>query len=117
MATLAGVPEVAPASMPEVVDAALRSIRTGRDLYTLSQALVAAGLTEAKAGEVALHVHNRSTSAMEADRQGSLGVTEAVWLYSGAPCYSLRGGPHLTIWRAIRSTKPRTANATAWLKV
>jgi hypothetical protein len=36
---------------------------------------------------VALSLNNRASSLMQVDQQSALGITEAKWLYSGAPCF------------------------------
>jgi hypothetical protein len=84
--TLQGVPEIGTDKLAWAYEAALRSVRAGRNLKILHDALTGLGLTKHHASEIALLVNNRATSLMNREQQGSLGITEAVWLYSGAPC-------------------------------
>ena len=93
--TLQGVPEIGAGEFASAYDAALRSVRAGRDLKVLHDALVGLGLTKQCASEVARLVNNRATSLMDRERQGSLGITEAVWRYSGAPCTASSKMPSL----------------------
>jgi len=70
-----------------VYNVALRSIKAGRDLHMLATALVSiAGMSNGRAGEVALSLHNKATAEIERDRSVSLGITHATWLYGNAPC-------------------------------
>lgn len=70
--TLQGIPEIGPANLALAYDAALRSVRRGRDLATLCDALIRLGLTKGHASEVATLVNNRATSLMERERQSTL---------------------------------------------
>ena len=70
-----------------VYEAALRSVSRGRDLHVLAKALTEIGVPSARASEIAFYLNNRATSMMNIDRMLSVGITEAKWLYSGAPCY------------------------------
>jgi hypothetical protein len=70
-------------------DAAVRSISAGRDLSVLHDALVRlniSGMTTRRAGDIALRLNNRATALMNREHQEALGIKQAVWLYSGAPC-------------------------------
>lgn len=76
-------------SADRIYDAALRSISAGRDLSVLHDALMqlnGRGMTTRRAGEISLLLNNRATVLMNKERQESLGVGQAVWLHSGAPC-------------------------------
>lgn len=84
--TLQGVSEIGESRFASAYDAALQSVRAGRNLKILHDALMDLGLAKQRASEVARLVNSRATSLMERERQSSLGITEAVWLYSGAPC-------------------------------
>jgi hypothetical protein len=73
----------------QVYDAALRSISAGRDLGLLCNVLMQInidGMTKQRAGEIARLLNNKATALMTRERQGSLGIKQARWLYSGAPC-------------------------------
>ena len=72
-----------------VYDAALRSVSAGRDLHALYEVLMrigADGITRRKAEEIARHINNKATSLINRNRQKALGIEDAVWLHSGAPC-------------------------------
>jgi hypothetical protein len=72
-----------------VYDAALRSICAGRDLALLYNVLLELninGMTKRRAGEIAFLLNNKATALMNRERQEALGIKQALWLYSGAPC-------------------------------
>jgi hypothetical protein len=78
-----------PSAFDSVYQAALQSVCVGRGLHVLSVALLGAsidGMTELKAGNIALHLNNRASSIMDRERLRSLDITHSKWLYSGAPC-------------------------------
>jgi hypothetical protein len=73
----------------QVYDAALLSISAGRDLGLLYNALMQMkinGMTKRRAAEIASFLNNKATALMNRERQESLGIKSALWLYSGAPC-------------------------------
>lgn len=73
----------------QVYEAALRSISAGRDLSSLYNALMQMninGMTKRRAAEIAHLLNNKATALMNRERQKSLGIKSALWLYSGAPC-------------------------------
>ncbi|HEY5305172.1 MAG TPA: hypothetical protein VIJ52_00695 [Pseudolabrys sp.] len=73
----------------QVYDAALRSITAGRDLHVLYSALVQmniGGMTKRRAEDIARLLNNKATALMQRTRQAAVGITQAKWLYSGAPC-------------------------------
>lgn len=84
--TLQGLPEIPAAKRQRIYDAALKSIRAGRALNILNDVLIGIGMDKRRAAEIARLVNDRATSLMERERQTALGITEAVWCYSGAPC-------------------------------
>jgi hypothetical protein len=72
-----------------VYEAAVRLISAGRDLSVLHDALMrlnVSGMTTQRAGEIARFLNNSATALMNRRRQESIGIKQAVWLYSGAPC-------------------------------
>jgi hypothetical protein len=72
-----------------IYDAAFRSISAGRDLHLLYKALLQMnidGLTKRRAGDIARQLNNAATALMNREQQELLGVKQAQWLYSGAPC-------------------------------
>jgi hypothetical protein len=73
----------------QLYDAALRSISAGRDLSLLHNALMEMnikGMTKRRAAEITGLLNNKATALMDRERQRSLGIKSALWLYSGAPC-------------------------------
>jgi hypothetical protein len=86
--TLRRLPEIGIDKFQPVYEAALQSVRAGRALNILCDALIGIGLDKRRAAEIARLVNGRATSLMERERQVSLRITEAVWMYSGAPCMS-----------------------------
>jgi uncharacterized protein with gpF-like domain len=44
------------------------------------------GVTKRRATEIAHLLNNKATALMNRERQESLGIKYALWLYSGAPC-------------------------------
>ena len=73
----------------QIYDAALRSISRGRDLATLFNAIMELhlpGMTKRRASEISLSLNNKATALIHRNRQASIGVKYAIWVYSGAPC-------------------------------
>jgi uncharacterized protein with gpF-like domain len=73
----------------QVYEAALRSITAGRDLSVLYNALMRmniAGMTKGRASDIAHLLNNNATALMTRERLDTLGIKQAVWRYSGAPC-------------------------------
>ncbi len=71
----------------QIYEAALRSILAGRDLHVLSAALmIIDGMTKGRAAELALSLNNKATALIDRERQASLGISHAKWMYSNAPC-------------------------------
>ena len=81
--------EVEERHFDQVYEAALRSITAGRDLSVFYNALMRmniAGMTKRRASEIAHLLNNKATAWMTRGYQETLGITQAVWLYSGASC-------------------------------
>lgn len=93
--TLRDVPEIGTNKISAAYAAALQSVCAGRNLKVLHDTLVDLGLANQRASEIAMLVNNRATSLMERERQSSIGITEAIWLYSGAPCMTNTKAPTL----------------------
>lgn len=88
---------IEPKYFDQIYDAAVRSVEAGRDLYLLTNALMQMdidGMTKRKAGQIAILLNNKATSMMSRERQRSLGITEAIWLYSGRGCEGLQDSSH-----------------------
>jgi hypothetical protein len=72
-----------------VYDATLRSISAGHDLSLLYNVLMQMnihGMTQRRAEEIAVLLNNKAAALIERERQVSLGIKQAQWRYSGAPC-------------------------------
>ena len=73
----------------QIYNAALRSVSRGMDLATLFNAIMELKLpdmTKHRAGEISRSLNFKATALMNRDRQVSLGIKYATWMYSGAPC-------------------------------
>lgn len=63
----------------------MRSVTAGRDLKTLTDELQTRfGVTRRRAAFIARDQNNKATSAIQRARQTELGITQAIWLHSGA---------------------------------
>jgi uncharacterized protein with gpF-like domain len=86
---IAVIEGIEPAHFDQIYNAALRSISGGRDLGILFKILTQMnidGMTKRRAEEIARSLNNKATVAINRERQKSLGIKYARWLYSGAPC-------------------------------
>ncbi len=71
----------------EIYKVALRSILAGRDLHMLVTALMTiAGVSKERSAEIALSLHNKASAQIDRERTASIGITQAKWMYSNAPC-------------------------------
>ncbi|MHB8390522.1 MAG: hypothetical protein ACYDBH_13235 [Acidobacteriaceae bacterium] len=80
---------ISPEHFGKVYDAAVRSVTAGRDLQLLMVAIMQLnipGITRKRAGQIAHSLNNKATAVITRERQTSLGITQAIWRYSGAPC-------------------------------
>ena len=78
-----------PKDIDQVYEAALRSVSAGGNLFLLSNTIMQIGIdgmTKKRAGRIAGLLNNRAFAIIERNRQLALGITEAIWMYSGAPC-------------------------------
>jgi SPP1 gp7 family putative phage head morphogenesis protein len=63
----------------------MRSVQTGRDLGQLTKDLQEQfGVTHGRAAFIARDQNNKATASMTRARQDELGITEAIWVHSGA---------------------------------
>jgi SPP1 gp7 family putative phage head morphogenesis protein len=63
----------------------MRSVQTGRDLGQLTKDLQEQfGVTHRRAAFIARDQNNKATASMTRARQDELGVSEAIWVHSGA---------------------------------
>ena len=73
--------------IPQIYEAALSSILAGRDHRSLVAALVRIeGMPQDRAWEITRNLHNKATEQINRERQSSLGITHAIWMYANAPC-------------------------------
>jgi hypothetical protein len=71
----------------QIYKVALRSVLAGRDLRMLSTALIEiAGMSRDRAADIARSLHNKATEQINRERQSSLGIAHAIWMYANAPC-------------------------------
>ncbi len=80
---------IPPEYFDQIYDAAVRAETAGGDLYALSTAILQMnidGMTKKRAKRIALTLNSKATAVITRERQQQLGITEAIWLYSGAPC-------------------------------
>ena len=78
-----------PKHFDQVYEAALSSVTAGRNLFLLANALMQMnidGMTKGRAGQIARFLNNIATATINRIDQHSLGITEAIWMYTGAPC-------------------------------
>jgi hypothetical protein len=81
----------------EIYEVALRSILAGRDLHLLATTLTKIeGISNGRAGEIARLLHNKASAQIDRERQASLGITHAKWMYASAPCIKNTGSPTAT---------------------
>jgi hypothetical protein len=73
--------------VPQIYEAAVRSVSAGRDLNVLFLALMKIeGMSKGRAAEIARSLNNKATAIINRERQASLGITHAKWMYANAPC-------------------------------
>ena len=71
-----------------IYDAALAAVTKGGALDILASTLTGMGVPSGRAAEIARYLCFRASEIMNVERSVALGLTEAKWSYSGAPCYS-----------------------------
>jgi len=70
-----------------IYESALRSVLAGGDLHVLSTALMTIeGMTRGRAAEISRSLNSKARAMIDRERQSSLGITHAKWLYPNAPC-------------------------------
>jgi hypothetical protein len=93
----------------EIYEVALRSILAGRNIHMLTTALIAVeGISKGRAAEIARSLHKKATEQINRERQTSLGITNAKWLYANAPC--MRDPFHPTDAEVQRDAAHKAAN-------
>lgn len=76
---------IAQQHLAQVEQMVMRSVQSGRDLQQLQNDLQRTfGVTKRRAALIARDQNNKATSVIQRTRQAELGITEAVWVHSGA---------------------------------
>lgn len=71
----------------QIYEAVLRSILAGRDLQLAFAAIMAIdGMSGERAAEISRSLNDKATALIGRERQAALGITQAKWMYSKAPC-------------------------------
>jgi hypothetical protein len=73
----------------QVYELALRSIVGRRDLHLFCTGLMninIEGMTTGRAAEIGRSLSNKAKAIIDRERQASLGITHAKWMYANAPC-------------------------------
>ena len=92
-----------------IYEAALSSLLAGRDQDSLVMALMRIeGIAKGRAVEITRSLHNKATKQINRERQASLGITHAIWMYANAPCMANPSRP--TAAGVRRDSAHRAAN-------
>jgi len=86
VSTLTEIPKIHHSA---VYDAALRSILRGRDIGSLTKAILELPqnrISPRQAGSIAHDLNNKATALIQQERMLWSGIKECRWGYSGAPC-------------------------------
>jgi hypothetical protein len=74
-------------NVPQIYEAALLCVLAGGDLHVLFTALMKIeGMSKGRAAEIAHALHRKAKAQIDRERQVSLGITHATWMYANAPC-------------------------------
>ena len=95
----------------QVYELALRSIVGRRDFYLFCNEMMNLnidGMTRTKAAEIGRSLANKAGAVIERERQASLGITHAVWMYANAPC--MRNPSHPSVTEVQRDAAHCLAN-------
>jgi len=81
------LPEVGADDFETVYQAAFQAISAGGALHIISAALMGIdGMTKGRAADISRSLNFKTKAIMNAEQQTKLGITYAIWCYSGAPC-------------------------------
>lgn len=83
------LPDIPKSFRNRLYKAALESISRGSDLHFLCKSIIDMRLNDMskkRAADIARFLNNRATVLMSNERCLSVGITHAIWMYSGAPC-------------------------------
>jgi hypothetical protein len=95
----------------QIYELALRSIVGRRDFYSFCTEMMdmhIEGMTRSKAAEIGTSLANKAGVVIDRERQASLGITHARWLYASAPC--MRDPSHPSSAEVQRDAAHRAAN-------
>jgi hypothetical protein len=73
----------------QIYELALRFIVGRRDFYSFCTEMMnlhIEGMTRSKAAEIGRSLANKAGAVINRERQASLGITHAIWMYPNAPC-------------------------------
>jgi uncharacterized protein with gpF-like domain len=97
----------------QVYELALRSIVGRRDLHLFCTELMnmdVEGMTTGRAAEIGRCLSNKANAIIDRERQASLGITHAKWMYANAPC--MRDPSHPSAAEVQRDAAHCAANGT-----
>ncbi len=81
------IAEIGPNNFDAVYDAALVALSAGGNLPPLYQALIAIeGMSKKRAMEITYSLSSKSHALMTVEQFERVGMKQAIWRYSGAPC-------------------------------
>jgi hypothetical protein len=81
--------EVEKKHVKQIYELALRSIVGRRDFHSFCTKMMdmhIEGMTRSKAAEIGRALANKAGAVINRERQASLGITHAIWMYPNAPC-------------------------------
>ena len=81
------LPDLGKDHIPQIYEAALRSILAGGNLQALCVSLMKIdGMSKERAAEISRLLNNKATAQINQERQAFLAITHAIWMYANAPC-------------------------------
>jgi hypothetical protein len=87
MKNIRQIEDVRKKHVQEVYEAGLSCVLAGGNLHVLFTALMKIeDLSKDRAAEIARSLQKKAKAQIDRERQASLGITHAVWMYSNAPC-------------------------------
>jgi hypothetical protein len=98
----------------QIYELALRS-KVGRDLHLFCTGLMnmnIEGMTAGRAAELGRSLSNKAKAIIDRERQASLGITHAIWMYANAPC--MKDPRHPVAADVQRDSTHRSANGNRY---
>jgi uncharacterized protein with gpF-like domain len=93
----------------QIYEVALRSIVVGGDLHMFCKELVKIeGMSHHRAAEIGRSLSKKAKAIITRERQASLGITHAIWMYPNAPC--MRDTKHPVAADVQQDSAHRAAN-------